>query len=152
MVVGPDHPFEQPFIRRPNGTGVAGVEIDFNDAEILQAIYKTRLVDTKAFVDFFPTLVQNLKAPFNTTNIGSFGYSLGGASAIGVLFDDDRLLSGLNLHGSLLRQPAFNDTRADAKKPAFSWDKSRTPARMMPTISPGARSRFARRGISESFL
>ncbi|KAI0520759.1 hypothetical protein F5B22DRAFT_653729 [Xylaria bambusicola] len=119
-VIGLDHPFEQPFIRYPNGTGVVGGEIYFNNTDTLRAIYDTRLEDTTAFLDHFPKLVQNLGAPFNTTHIGSFGYSLGGAAAVGSLYDDNnRLISGLNLDGSLLGQAAVNDTKANVKKPVL---------------------------------
>ncbi|GAW20438.1 hypothetical protein ANO14919_099440 [Xylariales sp. No.14919] len=119
-VVGLDHPFEQPFLRYPNGTGVEGVEIDYTDAELLQGIYNTRLADTKAFLDYFPKLVEKLGAPFSTTHIGSFGYSLGGAAAVGSLYGDDRLVSGLNLDGGLYGPRAnLNDSSADTKKPVL---------------------------------
>ncbi|KAI0536626.1 hypothetical protein GGR58DRAFT_514414 [Xylaria digitata] len=95
-VVGLDHPFEQPFLRYPNGTGVEGVDIDYTSTEVIQGIYNTRLVDIVAFLDYFPELVRKLGAPFSTTHIGSFGYSLGGAAAL-----------------------ILNDTRADAKKPVL---------------------------------
>ncbi|KAI1299042.1 hypothetical protein F5Y03DRAFT_366599 [Xylaria venustula] len=119
-VVGLDHPFEQPFIRFPNGTGVTGVEIDLTSAEVLEAIYDTRLVDTAVFLDYFPKLVQKLRAPFSTTHIGSFGYSLGGAAAVGSIYADYRLVSGLNLDGQLLGQREVrNDTAADTRKPVL---------------------------------
>ncbi|TGJ77139.1 hypothetical protein E0Z10_g10743 [Xylaria hypoxylon] len=119
-VVGLDHPFEQPFLRYPNGTGVEGVDIDYTSAEVLQGIYNTRLEDTTVFLDYFPKLVRKLGAPFRTTRIGSFGYSLGGAAAVGSIYDDDRLVSGLNLDGALYGpQLILNDTRADAKKPVL---------------------------------
>ncbi|KAI0424219.1 hypothetical protein F5Y09DRAFT_149622 [Xylaria sp. FL1042] len=119
-VVGLDHPFEQPFIRFPNGTGVVGVEIDFNSTILLEDIYDTRLVDTAVFLDYFPELVRKLGAPFSTTHIGSFGYSLGGAAAVGSIYYDGRLASGLNLDGALLGlQEALNNTVADTKKPVL---------------------------------
>ncbi len=65
---------------------------------------------------------HDLLAPNNvsTTHIGLLGYSLGGAAAIGSIYDDDRLMSSLNLDGSLLgSRPVFSDTRADAKKPVL---------------------------------
>ncbi|KAJ3580109.1 hypothetical protein NPX13_g454 [Xylaria arbuscula] len=101
------------------GTGVGGVEIDFDDAEILQAIYDTRLVDIGVILNYFPELVQRLGAPFNTTHIGSFRYSLGGAAAVSAIYNDDRLLPGLNPDGALVGRPTFNDIRANAKKPVL---------------------------------
>ncbi|KAF2967257.1 hypothetical protein GQX73_g6344 [Xylaria multiplex] len=119
-VVGLDHPFEQPFLRYPNGTGVEGVNIDYTSTDVLQGIYNTRLVDTAAFLDYFPELVQKLGAPFSTTHIGSFGYSLGGAAAVGSIYHDNRLVSGLNLDGALYGpQLILNDSRADVKKPVL---------------------------------
>ncbi|KAI1371188.1 hypothetical protein F4677DRAFT_457298 [Hypoxylon crocopeplum] len=116
-VIGLDHPFEQPYIQYPNGTGVIGVDIDYDDPELINAIYETRLVDNTAFLKCFPELVHKLKAPINTTHIGSFGYSLGGASALGSMYDDSRLISGLNLDGTVYDK--LNSTAADEKKPVF---------------------------------
>ncbi|KAI0116174.1 hypothetical protein F4776DRAFT_673629 [Hypoxylon sp. NC0597] len=113
-IIGLDHPFEQPFLRYPNGTGVYGVDIDYNDLNLIEAIYRTRLVDNTAFLEYFDVLVKELKAPINTTHIGTLGYSLGGAAAFGSMYDDDRLISGLNLDGTL-----YEDTHADEKKPVF---------------------------------
>lgn len=116
-IIGLDHPFEQPFLRYPNGTGVFGVDIDYNDPELIEAIYETRLVDNAAFLQYFPEFVQKLKAPINTTHIGAFGYSLGGAAALGSLYDDGRLVSGLNMDGTVFGRP--NSTDADVRKPVF---------------------------------
>jgi dienelactone hydrolase len=119
-VVGLDHPFEQPFLRYPNGTSVFGVDIDYNSDPLLTAIEETRMVDAKAFLDYFPELVRKLQAPINTTHIGAFGYSIGGAAAIGSIYHDDRLVSGLNLDGSFFGPPpSLNNIEADAKKPVF---------------------------------
>ncbi|RYC59252.1 hypothetical protein CHU98_g6951 [Xylaria longipes] len=119
VVVGLDHPFEQPFVRFTNGTGVVGVDIDYTSALLLDAIYLTRLVDNAVFLKSFPELTRKLGAPFNTTHMGSFGYSLGGAAALATIYDDDRFVSGLNLDGSLYLTLAENSTVADAKKPVF---------------------------------
>ncbi|KAI1409312.1 hypothetical protein F5Y13DRAFT_182195 [Hypoxylon sp. FL1857] len=113
-VIGLDHPFEQPFLRYPNGTGVYGVDIDYNDSELIGAIFRTRLVDNAVFLEHLDDFVKGLKAPINTTHIGIFGYSLGGAAAFGSMYDDDRLVSGLNMDGSL-----DASTHADEKRPVF---------------------------------
>ncbi|KAI0466845.1 hypothetical protein F4859DRAFT_286193 [Xylaria cf. heliscus] len=118
-VVGLDHPFEQPFLRYTNGTGVVGVAIDYSDAGLIDAIYETRLVDNAAFLEYFPELTRRLGAPFNTTHMGSFGYSLGGAAALAAIYDDARFVSGLNLDGTLYETETLNSTVADAKKPVF---------------------------------
>ncbi|KAI0406877.1 hypothetical protein F4802DRAFT_80220 [Xylaria palmicola] len=124
-VVGLDHPFEQPFIRFPNGTGIVGVDIDYSSVELLEAIYNTRLVDNAVFLEYFPELTRQLGAPFDTTHFGLFGYSLGGAAALGSLYDsrsphdNQTVVSGLNLDGAVFGVPALNTTQADAKKPVF---------------------------------
>ncbi|RYP09986.1 hypothetical protein DL765_008255 [Monosporascus sp. GIB2] len=52
-----DHPYEQPFLRYPNGTGAYELPLDFNyTMEIVETIYETRLEDTSAFLDSFPAL------------------------------------------------------------------------------------------------
>ncbi|OTA98212.1 hypothetical protein M426DRAFT_326173 [Hypoxylon sp. CI-4A] len=116
-VIGLDHPFEQPFIRYPNGTGVTGVDINYNDPEVIIDLYDTRLVDNTAFLSYFDKLVQKLQAPFNMTRIGSLGYSLGGAAAVGSMYDEPRLISGFNLDGTVYGRA--NSTSADEKKPVL---------------------------------
>ncbi|KAI2616713.1 hypothetical protein GGR54DRAFT_631508 [Hypoxylon sp. NC1633] len=115
-VIGLDHPFEQPFIRYPNGTGVDGVYIDY-DLDLIIAIYKTRLVDNAAFLKSFFKFVHEIRAPINTTHIGSLGYSLGGAAALGSMYYDRRLISGLNLDGTVYNR--LNSTYSDEKKPVL---------------------------------
>ncbi|KAI0161844.1 hypothetical protein GGR52DRAFT_561347 [Hypoxylon sp. FL1284] len=56
-VVGLDHPFEQPFLRYSNGTGVFGVDIESDD--LLTPIYQNRLEDNAVFLDeHLPRLVS----------------------------------------------------------------------------------------------
>lgn len=116
-IIGLDHPFEQPFLRYPNGTGVIGADIDYNNAELITTIYNTRLVDNNVFLERLPELVRELKAPFNITHIGALGYSLGGAAAMGSMYDHSHLVSGLNLDGSLFGRP--NSTASDVKRPVL---------------------------------
>ncbi|OTA56048.1 hypothetical protein K449DRAFT_337041 [Hypoxylon sp. EC38] len=119
-VIGLDHPFEQPFIRYPNGTGVDGVVIDYNSIELITAIYEMRLEDNSAFLEQgLIELVRKFNLPFNTTHLGAFGYSLGGAAAFGSLQRNERLVSGLNLDGTLFGDPAINSSVADERKPTF---------------------------------
>ncbi|KAL7627312.1 hypothetical protein AAE478_001504 [Parahypoxylon ruwenzoriense] len=118
-IIGLDHPFEQPFIRFPNGTGVTGVTIDYSSLSLINAIYATRLVDNNAFLNYLPHLVDKYNLPFNTTRIGAFGYSLGGAAALGSLQVDSRIISGLDLDGTLFGPPGLNSSAADVRKPAM---------------------------------
>ncbi|KAI0379218.1 hypothetical protein F5Y04DRAFT_290431 [Hypomontagnella monticulosa] len=118
-VIGLDHPFEQPFIRYLNGTGVMGIAIDYSDDSIT-AIYETRLEDNAVFLDHHLTeLVDKYELPLNTELVGAFGFSLGGAAALGTLQRTDRLVSALNMDGTLFGDPAFNSTTADIRKPVF---------------------------------
>ncbi|KAI0128164.1 hypothetical protein F4776DRAFT_672321 [Hypoxylon sp. NC0597] len=119
-VIGLDHPFEQPFIRYPNGTGVDGVVIDYNSIELITAIYEMRLEDNAAFLEQgLIELVRKFNLPLNTTHLGAFGYSLGGAAAFGSLQNNGGLVSGLNLDGTLFGDPASNSSVADERKPTF---------------------------------
>ncbi|KAI1470531.1 uncharacterized protein F4812DRAFT_456541 [Daldinia caldariorum] len=66
-----------------------------------------------------PEFVRNLKLPLSTTKLGAFGYSLGGAAALGSLQTHDQIVSGLNLDGTLIGILALNSSAADERKPAF---------------------------------
>ncbi|KAI1759921.1 hypothetical protein GGR53DRAFT_526766 [Hypoxylon sp. FL1150] len=116
-VIGLDHPFEQPFLQYPNGTGVYGVDVDYSDSPLIEEIYETRLVDNTAFLNNFTEFVQKLDAPINTTHIGALGCSLGGAAALGSMYDYDSLVSGLNFDGSLYAME--NSSFADEKEPVL---------------------------------
>ncbi|KAI1386064.1 uncharacterized protein F4822DRAFT_304556 [Hypoxylon trugodes] len=118
-VIGLDHPYEQPFIRFPNGTAVEGIVIDYNSIELITDIYDTRLVDNAALLEALPGLIREHQLPFNITHIGAFGYSLGGAAALGSLKRSSNIASGLNLDGTLFGDPASNTSAADEQKPAF---------------------------------
>ncbi|XXG99395.1 hypothetical protein Hte_005732 [Hypoxylon texense] len=119
-VVGLDHPFEQPFIRFPNGTGVVGL-LDDEPWVTAEQVYDTRLEDDAVFVDLhLSKLVHELKLPLSTTHLGAFGYSIGGASAVGSAQASRRVVSGLNLDGTFLGKPALNSSAADVRKPVFS--------------------------------
>ncbi|KAI1370156.1 hypothetical protein F4677DRAFT_439130 [Hypoxylon crocopeplum] len=117
-VIGLDHPFEQPFIQYPNGTGVVGVDIP--DNVTADSLYELRLEDNAVFLDLhLPKLVRKLKLPFSTTHLGAFGFSIGGAAALGTAQNNSRVASGLNLDGTLIGSPALNSSAADVRKPVF---------------------------------
>ncbi|KAI2633936.1 hypothetical protein GGS21DRAFT_120097 [Xylaria nigripes] len=139
-VVGLDHPFEQPFLRFPNGTAVAGVDVDFNNADVIGAIYQTRLVDNAVFLRHFGALVRELNAPFNADLIGLLGYSLGGAAVLGSMLEEKgegcELAAGLNLDGPLWGRAAANSSEADLHRPVLLLGEEK--------LIPPAWSSFAR--------
>ncbi|KAI1181186.1 hypothetical protein F4777DRAFT_592844 [Nemania sp. FL0916] len=123
-VVGLDHPFEQPFLQFPNETGVFGVEFDINNADIVGAIYNTRLVDNAAFLEKFPDLVHKLNAPFNVHLFGLLGYSFGGAATLGTMLDQEEkyhyhLAAALNIDGPLWGRVTGNSSDVDVRRPVL---------------------------------
>ncbi|KAI0147073.1 platelet-activating factor acetylhydrolase [Xylariaceae sp. FL1272] len=121
VVAGLDHPYEQPFVRYPNGTALYGVPLDYQiTAAAASAVYEFRVKDNVHFIEIWPDLVSDLGAPWTTTNLGAFGHSLGGAAAAGtaLLIGPEILASTLNIDGALWN--ATNDTAtADTKRPAL---------------------------------
>ncbi|KAI3334471.1 hypothetical protein F4824DRAFT_501991 [Ustulina deusta] len=119
-IIGVDHPWDQPYIKFPNdGPAVVGTAWDtWLTAEQIPAVYETRVVDNKALLERLPEIVEKLNAPINTSLIGALGFSLGGASAIGTIYDE-KIVSGLNMDGSFWGRTAANDSSSDVKKPVF---------------------------------
>jgi pimeloyl-ACP methyl ester carboxylesterase len=112
-VVALDHPGEAPYLQLPNGAqGVYGIDIKaiLNDT-LVTAIYHMRVSDTLATIwDLFPSYVESINAPFNTTHYFTVGHSLGGAAAAGALATEPSILGGVNFDG------VFFDA-SDVKKP-----------------------------------
>lgn len=118
--IGLDHPYEQVWLRYPNGTGIPGRPLEYPwTLEEYIAVYEQRLDDTRVFLEKLPGLVQRLEAPINTTHVGTFGHSLGGAAAVGSLFDSDLVKSAIDLDGTLFGRPALNSSEADTGKPSL---------------------------------
>ena len=125
FVAALDYPYEAPFLQYPyGGPGIYGLPANTSFSESLtQAIYDIRLADTAAFIDFFPGLVAEFGASFNTTNYGIFGNGLGAAAAIGALLQHQAncsvtynatISAGGNLDGALLGAPASGNTSSNA--------------------------------------
>ena len=121
VVAAIDHPYEQPYLQYADGgPGYFGLPVVFSfNMSFANDIYKMRLADTTAFLSFFPELVEELKAPFNTTHFATFGHSLGGASALGSMLHDPRIIGGINLDGLLFGDLAGNGSIADQKRPVM---------------------------------
>ncbi|KAI9162995.1 putative 1-alkyl-2-acetylglycerophosphocholine esterase [Paramyrothecium foliicola] len=113
-----DHPYEQPFIRFPNGTGLIGLPTDFVPTEeFIARLTELRVADNLHFLSIFSDLVKDLEAPFNTTSFGAFGHSLGGATAFGAAIHSDLILSALNMDGANWGKPGVDGPEADVGKP-----------------------------------
>ncbi|KAH7302823.1 platelet-activating factor acetylhydrolase [Stachybotrys elegans] len=101
VVAALDHIGEQPFLRLPNGTGIYGLALDYPaDLPFLMALNQLRVRETLHFIDYLPMLVAELSAPFETTNLGTFGHSLGGSAALDAALESDLVTAAINLDGT----------------------------------------------------
>lgn len=83
---------------------------------MVEAWIPARISDTKALIDYLPTLSRKFGAPIDTTSIGVYGHSVGGATAVGALIEDSRIKSAVNVDGTFFGYLGTNST-VDAKKP-----------------------------------
>ncbi|TVY80342.1 putative 1-alkyl-2-acetylglycerophosphocholine esterase [Lachnellula suecica] len=114
-----DFPYEGTFVRYPNGTGIRGIYAGQFSFDIIPPIYEARVRAGMHFVKFWPTLVEELHAPFKIASLGVYGQSLGGAAALGVadaIPNTKVVASALNLDGGLFGDPASNSSLADLKR------------------------------------
>lgn len=115
-----DHVYEQPFLRYPNGTGVYGISPAFSNYTVawLEELHATRVKHQLHFIDYFPSLVADLTAPFKTDNFGAFGVSVGGSAALTVALESDAVAAAINVDGTNLGR--LNSTSdSDLKKPSM---------------------------------
>ncbi|KAK2031944.1 platelet-activating factor acetylhydrolase [Colletotrichum zoysiae] len=120
VVAAFDHIFEQPFLRYPNGTGVYGLSPAFNNYtnEWVEKLHATRVKHQLHFIDHFPSLVADLKAPFKTDDYGAFGVSIGGSAALTVALESDAVAAAINVDGTIFGR--LNSTSdSDLKKPSL---------------------------------
>ncbi|KAF2965912.1 hypothetical protein GQX73_g7665 [Xylaria multiplex] len=118
-IIGVDHPWDQPYIQFPNGTAVVGTAWDtWLTLAQVTPVYEARVIDNTVLLETLPQLVEDLNAPINTSLIGSLGFSLGGAAAIGTMYDE-KIVSGLNMDGSFWGRTAANNSSSDVKKPVL---------------------------------
>jgi pimeloyl-ACP methyl ester carboxylesterase len=115
-----DHPYEQPFLRFPNGTGVLGLPVDFQSTpEFREAFHAVRVREMLHFVDNWPQLVVDLNAPFDVTRLGAIGNSFGGSVALNVAIENDAIVAALNQDGTIFGHAASNQSSSDAGKPTM---------------------------------
>ncbi|OMP83421.1 hypothetical protein BK809_0004802 [Diplodia seriata] len=140
-IIAIDHPGESLYTALPPGQpgapGIAGspsIMAGTASAEAYSQIYNYRVADVRAVMaaPILPALIAAHGAPINTTHLGVWGHSIGGAGAAGVIIaaleesdDDDcaqypppkRYRAGANLDGAytnLLKAVHPNDTAAGA--------------------------------------
>lgn len=127
VVVGLDHPWEQPFLRFPNGTGLTGVATDFVPEAGIGPVLEQRANDTKHFMSVFPSMAAEMGASFNTSAYAKLGHSVGGADAATARYLHADLLSMINIDGAFFeRANATEDGThpADVGIPSFLFGSS----------------------------
>jgi hypothetical protein len=120
-VFGLDHPYEVGFVRYPNGTGLYGVSVpaEQQTPTLWSALETNRMKEIGGLVDHIPSISNTLGFRIDTERIGTFGHSLGGASAAGAMLRDQRIKSGINIDGTFWGSLAANDSSVDTKRPVF---------------------------------
>ncbi|KAJ0299533.1 hypothetical protein COL5a_000060 [Colletotrichum fioriniae] len=115
-----DHVYEQPFVRYPNGTGVYGLPPNFSNYTLdwVEDLHAVRVSQQLHFINYFPSLVSKLEAPFKTNDFGTFGVSLGGSAALTVALESDVVAAAINIDGA--NWGRLNSTSdSDLKKPSM---------------------------------
>ncbi|KAI0426962.1 hypothetical protein F5Y09DRAFT_47351 [Xylaria sp. FL1042] len=108
-VIGADHPYEQPFIRWPNGTALYGLP-PFASPDIdAGALIDIRVNETKALIDNIPLIEQCIGGLIDSTHIGAFGHSVGGAAAARALLRDADVGSAINIDGPFWAEDQYTD-------------------------------------------
>lgn len=115
-----DHTYEQPYVLYPNGSEYYGPPLEYawSTEEALTAI-EHRINDTFAFIDVWPTITKKLGFSSATDSFGTFGHSIGGATALAFaqLVDQSLVPAGINLDGSLWGR--LNSSEADVARPSL---------------------------------
>ncbi|OHF01914.1 platelet-activating factor acetylhydrolase [Colletotrichum orchidophilum] len=120
VVAAFDHVYEQPFVRYPNGTGVFGLSPAFSNYTLdwVEKLHAIRIKQQLHFIDYFPSLVAELKAPFKFNDFGAFGVSLGGSAALTVALESDAVAAAINVDGT--NWGRLNSTSdSDLRKPSM---------------------------------
>jgi dienelactone hydrolase len=120
VVAALDHPYEQPFLRYPNGTGVVGLPINFQyPPGFPEALHAVRLRELLHFTRYWPELVHRMCAPFETERLGAFGVSFGGSVSLDAALESDAIVAAINQDGSIWGRAAANESTSDIQKPTL---------------------------------
>lgn len=124
IIVTVDHPYEQPYLEYPDGTGFPGPLPNVTDLDPF-AVHKYRLTDTSAVLDALPDIANKWDMPLNLTHYVFFGHSVGGSAALSSAIiernrSDTTVLGALNIDGSIFGGPAAeNSSAADVHAPSL---------------------------------
>lgn len=101
-----DHPYDADIVVFPDNATITAIDID-TPAQILAAL-KARKEDISFILNQFsrPSVIHSFipdlpARAIDTSKVGIFGHSLGGAAAAETMLYDRRLLGGINLDGSM---------------------------------------------------
>ncbi|PVH95556.1 hypothetical protein DM02DRAFT_689958, partial [Periconia macrospinosa] len=125
-----DHPYEQPFLEYPDGTGIPGLPVDVNATnELVEAVLAYRYTDTSALLDVLPSIAKDWNDfPINLTHFVFFGHSVGGSAALSsAIIEQNRTINGaninvlgaINLDGSNWDRVSANDSSANLAVPSL---------------------------------
>ncbi|OAP60397.1 hypothetical protein AYL99_05399 [Fonsecaea erecta] len=109
-VISIDHTYDAQIVEFPDGTVILGANITLPDD--LPQVLSLRVADVGSVLNALSnsTMTKELGIPaFDVKHVGIFGHSLGGATAANAMLTKPRLISGLNMDGSVYG-PAMNRT------------------------------------------
>ncbi|KAH8896116.1 alpha/beta-hydrolase [Thozetella sp. PMI_491] len=116
-VVAIEHPGEPPVVRWPNGTDTIGLNIDVDFTPTLtREVHEFRVADLAAVLAWFPTLVRETHAPFDTSKFLALGHSIGGSAAITFAPYHQEVGAAVNLDGGFSQNQTVV---TDVKRPVF---------------------------------
>jgi hypothetical protein len=122
-VLALDHPYEQPFLQYPyGGPGITGLAANLTwSLDFANKVYDMRLANIAAVLQFYPSLITKLRAPFNITYYSVFGHLLGGVVALSLVLNNlsSLVIAGLNMDGLLFRNLVQNSSITNAKCPVM---------------------------------
>ncbi|KAB8232381.1 hypothetical protein ETB97_001834 [Aspergillus alliaceus] len=104
IVVTVDHPYDAGIVTFPNNATILAANIT-TDVQVTDSL-KVRTRDISFVLDqlrrpsIISKLIPGLKYGLDTSKVGIYGHSLGGATAAEAMLSDPRLIGGINLDGT----------------------------------------------------
>lgn len=134
IVAALDHPYDALVVEFPDGRliRVQGKELD---RKLVELLVDTRAKDVSFVLDYLHSAPADVPLTINTSNVISFGHSLGGATAAEAMLNDTRIKAGINLDGRLfgsMEEPNVTLSKPflqfasefSASKPYWHWDQA----------------------------